>query len=132
VIARNTRGTGSVRFGVFGSLSATISPSARSDRIVAAPLQPKKDGDEPLRSNHPRCAAKLTGAGAVNERSPPMIPMEKHPRHRTALSTLMPAYFSRKLGLVKNRLKSIDPTQQYRKGDKAGPLPSTARGLVAP
>src|SRR5579864_5082041 len=100
VIARNTRGPRSVRFGVFGSLSATSSQSARNDRIMIAARKPKKDSQEPLRSSHPRCAAQLTTAGAVSERNPAMIPMEKHPRYRTALLTFMPAYFSRKRALV--------------------------------
>jgi hypothetical protein len=34
-----------------------------------------------------QCAAQLTSAGAVSERKPAMIPMEKHPRYRTALLT---------------------------------------------
>jgi hypothetical protein len=45
-----------------------------------------------------------------------MIPMAKHPRYRTALLTFMPARSSRKRALVKNRLKFIDPTQQYQQG----------------
>src|SRR6266478_3352198 len=101
VIIRNTRGPRSVRFGVFGSLSATSSPSARSDRIMVAALEPRKDSHELLRSSHPRWAAQLTSAGAVSERNPAKIPMAKHPRYRTDLSTFMPAYFSRMPALVK-------------------------------
>src|SRR5207245_10535635 len=91
VIIRNTRGPRLVRFGVFGSLSATSSASARDDRIMIAALEPRKDNHEPLRSSHPRCAAQLTNAGAVSERNPAMIPIEKHPRYRTALLTFMTA-----------------------------------------
>jgi len=112
VIARNTRGPRLVRFGVFGSLSATSSPSARRDRTMVAALEPRKDSLEPLRSSHPRCAAQLTSAGAVSERNPTMIPMEKHPRYRTALPAFMPAHFSRKRALVKKRLKSMDPCRE--------------------
>ena len=124
----NTRGAGLVRFGVFGSLSATTSASARDDRIMIAVHEPKKDIHEPLRSSHPRCAAQLTNAGAVSERNPAMTPMEKHPRYRTALLTFMPAYSSRKPGLVKNHLKSIDPNQQYRKGKRPDLARSIAHG----
>jgi hypothetical protein len=63
---------------------------------MVAALEPKKDSHEPLRSSHPRRAAQLTSAGAVSERNPAMIPMEKHPRYRTALLTFMTAYFSGK------------------------------------
>src|SRR4029077_15061794 len=101
VITRNARGTGLVRFGVFGSLSATSSASARADRIMVAALEPKEDSHEPLRSSHPRCAAQLTSAGAVSERNPAMTPREKQPRYRTALLTFMPAYSSRTRALVK-------------------------------
>src|SRR5262252_4392659 len=100
VIARNRRGPKLVRFGVFGSLSDTSSPSARSDRIMIAPCDPAKDSHEPLRSSQPRCAAQLTSAGAVSDRNPAMTPMEKHPRKRTALLTFMPTYFSRQRALV--------------------------------
>src|SRR5579864_5325555 len=119
--ARNTRGTGSVRFGVFGSLSATSSASARDDRIMIAALEPRKDSHEPLRSSHPRWAAQLTSAGAVSERNPAMTPREKHPRNRTALLTFMPAYFSRKRALVNNRLRFIDSAQQYQNGGRPAP-----------
>ena len=107
MIARNTRGPRSVRLGIWGSLSATSSASARSDRIMVAVLEPRKDSHEPLRSSHPRCAAQLTSAGAVSERNPAMIPMEKHPRYRTPLLTFMPAHFSPKRALVKNRLNPL-------------------------
>jgi len=100
VIARNRRGPKLVRFGVFGSLSDTSSPSARSDRIMIAPFDPAKDSHEPLRSSQPRCAAQLTSAGAVSDRNPAMTPMEKHPRKRTALLRFMPTYFSRQRALV--------------------------------
>ena len=68
MITRNARGTGLVRFGVFGSLSATSSASARGDMIMIAALEPKKDSHEPLRSSHPRWAPQLTSAGAVTKR----------------------------------------------------------------
>src|SRR4029077_1605981 len=101
LIARNTRGPRLVRFGVFGSLSATSSASAKDDRIMIAAREPKKDSLEPLRAKHPRCAAQLTRAGAVSERKPAMTPREKQPRSRIALLTFMTAYFSRMLGRCK-------------------------------
>lgn len=100
MIARNTRGPGSIRFDILGSLSATSSPSARSDRTMVAALDPAKDSHEPLRSSHPRRAAQLTSAGAVSDRNPAMTPIEKHPRNKTALLTFITGYFSRKCALV--------------------------------
>jgi hypothetical protein len=67
---------GDVRFGVFGSLSATSSTIARSVKIAT-------DGSEPIRESgpwsrsQPKYTAQAVVAGAISERSPAKNPIRK-------------------------------------------------------
>jgi hypothetical protein len=72
---RANNGAKAVRFGVFGSLSATNSPMAKIENIATAAVDPINAKGEPCRFNEPKCAAQATIAGASNERSPATIPI---------------------------------------------------------
>src|SRR5688500_14622143 len=72
---RPIRDPGLVRLGVRGSLSATYSATAASERIATATLDPMNARGDPCRSSQPRQAAQLTAAGAVRERKPATIPL---------------------------------------------------------
>ena len=77
---RAIKGTGAVRFGIIGSLSATNSPIASTENIPTAVVDPMNASGDPCRFNQPRYAPHATTAGAVSERNPATIPIPRAKR----------------------------------------------------
>src|SRR5271165_1053367 len=87
---------GTVRAGVEGSWSVTYSTIASSVKITTVIMDPMKANGVPSRCSHPRWAAPLAKAGAVNVRSPVTIPM---PTARTTVFMWVPSRPSKSAGI---------------------------------
>ena len=72
---RASNGMTEIRLGVFGNLSATSSPIARSERTTTAVVDPTKASGDPCKLSQPRCAAHATTAGGAKVRNPAAIPI---------------------------------------------------------
>src|ERR1700687_1841702 len=70
-------GSGLVRFGTKGSLSAISSPRPSAEIIYIVIAEPSRARRESRRSSQWRYAAQLTAAGAVSERKPATTPIPK-------------------------------------------------------
>src|SRR5579875_3125237 len=74
---RATNDGGAVRLGVLGSLSVTSSPTARTLKMATVMGCPTQAAHVPFRLIQCSIAAHATTAGAVSDRNPAMIPINR-------------------------------------------------------
>lgn len=73
---------GTLRLGVFGSLSEMNSKTAAAVAMPTASVEPRTASGVPVNSSRPRKAAQQTAAGAVVARSPATTPISSAARKR--------------------------------------------------
>ena len=82
---------GAVRAGVFGSLSAISSATAKIVKTTSATERSMKASLVPAKFNQPRCAAQQTAAGGVSERNPVRQPSRRQ-KTSNVMSVAIRAY----------------------------------------
>ena len=102
ITIRAIRPGGAVRFGVFGSLSATNSTAASSVKIATAGSEPMR-ASGPWSFSQPRWTAHAVAAGAVSERNPAKNPMKKAKSSVIMQSSSRPSIYSSAASLTSAR-----------------------------
>ena len=98
---------GVVRAGVFGSLSAISSMTAKSVRTMSVTGRSIKASLLPAKSSQPRYAAQPTTAGAVSERSPVRLPRRRQKRSNVMIVAMRLWVDARTLTYQKERIAKL-------------------------
>ena len=98
--------TGAVRLGVWGSLSATNSPSANRLNTIRAVGWPTNANLVPASFSQPRRAAQQTAAGGVIDRNPVAHPISRHNRNVYVIGSL---YLNNRSDQSGQMLKAVLP-----------------------